>query len=67
MAINVYSNKNGTNITWEKPDGSKSSWHSNEKSDKGPVYSEKYPGLGQFQKKYDSKGNIVSQDFKLPK
>ncbi len=60
--INIDSNSSGSNIYYHKTDGSHSSWHNNDKTNSGPVYGEKYPGLGSYQKTYDKDGLKVVRE-----
>ena len=66
MAVTVYPNKNGTNITFEAENGEKWSWHFNEKSNGKPLFSIKVEGGGQFVKTYDEDGHLDSQEVKPP-
>ena len=59
-SVNVYSNRSGSNITFNMPNGHKS-WHGNENTSSGLVYGEKYPGLGKYEKVYDKNGNVISE------
>ena len=62
MAIKVYSNKSGTNITHEL-DGGKMSWHSNAKSNGEALFSYK-TAEGQYVKTYEKDGWSSSQQLK---
>lgn len=67
MAVKVYQNKSGSNITWEADNGVHMSWHSNSNSNGKPLFSVKVDGCGQYVKNYDENGRVVSEVLKDPK
>lgn len=59
--VSVYSNSSGSNITYNRPDGSHESQHSNSETNKKPVYAITYPGLGKCQVVYNENGQAISE------
>jgi len=77
MAVNVYPNEHGVNITWEPhKDMYKDSdlnkiadisWHSNANSNGKPLFSVKVDGCGQYVKTYNEDGSMNTEKVNEPK
>ena len=63
MALKIYSNEHGTNITWEKDKDTHWSWHSNSNSNDRPLFSVKTED-GQYVRKYDEDARRSSEELK---
>ena len=67
MAVKVYENESGMNITWEPHKAAHASWHSNSNSNGKPLFSVKVDGCGQYVKTYNEDGSMNTEEVKDPK